>query len=125
MVYSRSIWPPQGLHWPTPTFSCRAHTAQDILPSKHCLSIGEKAALLGISNNNRKLISSANVFLFLKYFIYLSMHKRCRERGRDTGRGRSRLHAGSSMRNSIPGSQPELKADAQPLSHQVSQVCFF
>ena len=27
------------------------------------------------------------------------------ERGRDTGRGRSRLHAGSPMRDSIPGPQ--------------------
>ena len=30
---------------------------------------------------------------------------RHRERGRDTGRGRSRLHAGSPMRDSIPGLQ--------------------
>ena len=46
-----------------------------------------------------------------------------RERGRDTGRGRSRLHAGSSMWDSIPGtpgSSPEPKADAEtsePLRH--------
>ena len=42
------------------------------------------------------------------------------ERGRDIGRGnRSRLHAGSPMWDSIPdpGITPELKADAQPLSH--------
>ena len=37
------------------------------------------------------------------------------ERGRDTGRGRSRLHAGSPTWDSIPGleSSPGLKADAQ------------
>ena len=54
-----------------------------------------------------------------------------RERGRDTGRGRSRLHAGSPVWDSIlgrrepsvglnpgtPGSHPEPKADAQQLSH--------
>ena len=42
-----------------------------------------------------------------------------RERGRDTGRGRSRLHAGSGTWDSsrIPASCPEPKADAQPLSH--------
>ena len=43
-----------------------------------------------------------------------------RERGRDIGRGRrSRLHAGSLMWDSIPspGSYPEPKADAQPLSY--------
>ncbi|XP_041623586.1 uncharacterized protein LOC121497892 isoform X2 [Vulpes lagopus] len=35
--------------------------------------------------------------------IYLFIHDR--ERGRDTGRGRSRLHAGSPTRDSIPGLQ--------------------
>ena len=38
-------------------------------------------------------------------------------RVRDIGTGRSRLPTGSLMQDSIPGSQPELKADAQPLSH--------
>ena len=37
------------------------------------------------------------------------------ERGKDTGRGRSRLPMGSSMWDSIPGPEPE--ADAQPLSY--------
>ena len=43
-----------------------------------------------------------------------------RERGRDTGRGRSRLHARSPMWGLKPrnlGSWPEPKAEAQPLSH--------
>ena len=35
--------------------------------------------------------------------IYLFIHGRHRERGRDTGRGRSRLLAGSPMWDSIPG----------------------
>ena len=39
------------------------------------------------------------------------------ERGRDTGRGRSRLPVGILMQDSIPGSWPEPKASAQPLSH--------
>ena len=47
-------------------------------------------------------------FYFFQDFIHSFM--------RDTGRGRSRLHAGSLMWDSIPGSLPELKADAQPLS---------
>ena len=45
---------------------------------------------------------------------------RHRERSRDTGRGKSRLLEGSPMWDSIPGppgSQPKLKADAQPLNH--------
>ena len=40
-------------------------------------------------------------FLFFKDFIYSFMT----ERGRDTGRGRSRLHAGSPTWDSIPGLQ--------------------
>ena len=41
---------------------------------------------------------------FFKDFIYLFKRERERERaGRDTGRGRSRLHARTPMRDSIPG----------------------
>ena len=57
--------------------------------------------------------------VFYKRF-YLFIHKRHRDRGRDSGRGRSRLPAGILMWDSIlgpPGSRPEPKADAQPLSH--------
>ena len=41
------------------------------------------------------------------------------ETGRDTGRERSRLPAGSLVWDSIPdpGSRPEAKADAQPVSN--------
>ena len=39
------------------------------------------------------------------------------ERGRDIGRERSRLPVGSPMQDLIPGSQPEPKADTQPLGH--------
>ena len=41
------------------------------------------------------------------------------EKGRDKGRRRSRLPAGSPMQDSIPGpgSRPEPKADAKLLSH--------
>ena len=51
------------------------------------------------------------VFLFFKDFIYLFMRDIERERGRDTGRGRSRLHAGSPMWDLIPDlrSGPGLK----------------
>ena len=49
------------------------------------------------------------------------MKDRERERGRDTGRGESRLLAGSlpdvGLNPRAPGSRPELKADAQPLRH--------
>ena len=44
-------------------------------------------------------------FFFFKIFIYLFMRDTEGQRGRDTGRGRSRLHAGSPMWHSIPGLQ--------------------
>ena len=52
------------------------------------------------------------VFFFMIY----------RERGRDTGKGRSRLLTESLMgvgglNPRTPGSQPEPKADAQPMRH--------
>ena len=64
-------------------------------------------------------------FIFFKDFINLFMRATERERGRDTGRGRNRLHAGSPMWDSILefGSRPEPKADTQLLSHQGSLVC--
>ena len=49
------------------------------------------------------------MFLFLEILFI-------QETGEDPGRGRSRLHAGSPTWDSIPGSRPEPKADAQPLS---------
>ena len=52
---------------------------------------------------------------FFKYFIYLFM--RDTERGKDTGRGRSRLLVGSPMRDSIPGLQDQALSQRQTLSH--------
>ena len=43
------------------------------------------------------------VFIFFKIFIYPFI--RDTERGRNTGRGRSRLYAGSPMQDLIPGLQ--------------------
>ena len=40
------------------------------------------------------------------------------ERGRHTGRGRSRFPVGSLTQDLILGSRPEPKADAEPLSHR-------
>ena len=46
----------------------------------------------------------ANLFIF-KDVIYLLMRDTQRERGRDTGRGRSRIHTGSPAWDLIPGLQ--------------------
>ena len=40
---------------------------------------------------------------FLKKIFYLFIHEIHTERGRDTGRGRSRLPVGSPVQDSIPG----------------------
>ena len=63
-----------------------------------------------------KLLSHLGCPLFLFFFkIYLIILERERKIGggaeREAGRGRSRLHAGSLMWNSIPG----------PLDHDLSQ----
>ena len=52
--------------------------------------------------------------------MYLFIHDRHTERGRDIGRRRSRFPVGEADVGLDPrtlGSQPEPKADAQPLSH--------
>ena len=58
-------------------------------------------------------------YYFFKYCIYLFM--RDRERGRDTGRGRSRLHAGSPMGEWIPGLQDHALGQRQILNRWATQ----
>ena len=63
-------------------------------------------------------------FLFVKILFIYSWET---HRGRDTGRGRSRLLARTLMVGldpSTPGSRPELKTDAQPLSHPGAPIYF-
>ena len=64
-------------------------------------------------------------YYFLKKFI---VTQRERERGRDTSRGRSRLHAGSPMWDSIPGVRDHSLSQRQMLNHgaiQVSWILWF
>ena len=64
-----------------------------------------------------------NLILFcfvLKDFIYLFMSDT--ERGRDTGRGRSRLHAGSLMQDPVPGPQDHDLSPRQTLNHGATQM---
>ena len=61
-------------------------------------------------------------FLF-KDFIYLFV--RDTERGRDTDRGRSRLHVRNPMRDSIPGPRGHtLGQGAQPLNHPGAPILY-
>ena len=56
-------------------------------------------------SKDRNFLKKPRLFCRKKNFLrfYLFIYERHRERGRDIGRGRSRLHAGSPMRDSIPG----------------------
>ena len=56
-------------------------------------------------NENTNLKRYMHLFIYLEDFIYLFMRDTHRERGRDTGRGISRLHAGSPTWNLILGLQ--------------------
>ena len=78
---------------------CEAHT---IFPF-HRQGNGLRASCPGshMMIKSRQKSSDFIYFLFFKDFIYLFM--RDTERGRDTGRGRSRLHAGSPTGDSILG----------------------
>ena len=64
------------------------------------------------------LTSSSSNYFLKKDFIYLVMT----DRGRDTGRGRSRLPAGSPMRDSIPGHRDHDPSQRQTLSHWATQA---
>ena len=56
-----------------------------------------------------------NYLLFFKRFLFI--HERPRERGRDTGRGRRRLHAGSPTWDSILGLRSHTLDQRQALNH--------
>ena len=71
--------------------------------------------------------SLGDLLPFLKKYIFIYLFLRHTQRGRDIGRGRSRLLEGSPMRDSIPGlgSCSELKADTQPTEPpRRPKVCF-
>ena len=55
------------------------------------------------------------IFFFLRFYLFM------RDRGRDTGRGRSRLHAGSLMWDSIPGLQNHALGRRQVFNHWATQ----
>ena len=62
------------------------------------------------------LLGAHNLKDFFLVFIYLFMIDTERERGRDTGGGRSRLYAGSPTWDSIPGLQDRALGQRQALN---------
>ena len=65
-------------------------------------------------NNSTCSILQSHSFFFLRFYLFI--HEKQRERGRDTGRGRSRLHVGSPMWYSIPGFQDHALGQRQALN---------
>ena len=61
------------------------------------------------------------IFYFFKDLLIYSWETQ-RERGRDTGRGRSRLHAGSPTWDSIPGPQGHALGWRRPLHRWATQA---
>ena len=63
-------------------------------------------------------VSVSCAYFFFFFLRILFIHERHTQRGRDIGRGRSKLHAGSQRETpGIPGSHTGLKAGTKPLSH--------
>ena len=74
----------------------RLHAGRDSIPRLQDRALGQRQAL------NRCTTQESPFFL---NFIYLFMRDTQTERGKDTGRGRSRLQAGNPMWDLIPGLQ--------------------
>ena len=58
--------------------------------------------------------------MFLRFYLFI--HERHTERGRDTGRGRSRLPAGSPMQDLTPGPRDHDLSQTQTLKHWATQA---
>ena len=66
-----------------------------------------KKEIKDLNYNGKLLKDKMTSFFFFKIYLFIYDRHRERERSRDTGGGRSRLHAGSPMRDSIPGLQDQ------------------
>ena len=88
------------------------------MPVFHFLSHLPSQDCLGSKRTGNEPSPCKFMFYFLKDFIYL--FTRDTHRGRDIGRGRSRLHAGSPMRDLIPGLQDHCQR--QMLNHWATQA---
>ena len=64
----------------------------------------------------------SNSKFFKRFYLFMSDRERETERGRDTGRRRSRLPAGNPMWDSIPGPRDYDLSQRQTLNHWATQV---
>ena len=107
------------------TSSCKVHWE---LPSAAHKWMSQKAASqrsgVYIITSQVCLTYLFSVFLFLKIF-YLFIHERHREAETQAeGQAGSLQGAPCGTRSQSPGSRPELKADAQLLSHRASRIFY-
>ena len=74
------------------------------------------------SGDINSFTSSFNSKMCLFFFKDLFILERHRDRGRDIGKGRSRLPVGNGMRDLIPGPQDHALSQRQTLNYWVTQV---
>ena len=83
----------------------------------YALNLHNVVNYISIKLEEKTLILKDHCFFLKMILFYLFIHERHGERGRDNGRGRSKLPAGSQVRDSIPGHQDHDFNQRQRLNH--------
>ena len=86
----------------------------DSIPGLQDRTLGQRQALNRCATQGSPQLC---FIIFLKIYLFIYDRHRERERGRDTGGGRSRLHAGSLTRDSILGLQDRALGQRQARNH--------
>ena len=94
------------------------HTVKEVLEVQ--APTAKQSVMSNVSALVEKPWTERMVCLFL-LIIHLFIYERHTERETETGRGRSRLHAGSLTQDSIPGPQDHISGRRQALNHWTTQ----
>ena len=86
-----------------------------------CPALMQKKDLQQDQANREGFLLPITTLIFLKKIFIYFFHERQRERGRHTGRGRSRVHTGNPTRDSIPALQDHALGPMQALNHRATQ----
>ena len=76
----------------------------------------EETTMLTVYSLRAETNIHAALHIFKSFYLFIHERHKHRERGRDTGRGRSRLHTGSPKLDSIPGLQDHTLGQRQELN---------